>query len=406
MIRDTVKGLLSAVPLLGFQGGTNSVVLSTAPLQVDPVQNTRDREEFLRLPFALYANDPNWVPDVLAERRDFLNPDRNPFFQHAEVQLFIARRGLQVVGRIAAINHPAYNQFHDTEYGLFGMFECVDDQAVADGLFKAAADWSRARGMKTMLGPANFSTNRECGLLTHGYDTPSAMFMTYNPPYYVRLVEKAGFTNAKDLWSYELSTSVAPPENVVRRAEAVRASGEVTVRPIRIEDLAEETRRIKSIYDSMLAQVWGYMPMSDDEFEVVAARVRPLVQIRPELCLIAEMNGEPVAYSLTLPDANVAIRAAGGRLTQFGLPLGLLKMAWASRSIERLRVLLFGQRPGLQIKGIDALLYLESLHAARRLGYETVELGWTTEDYELYNRAIESIGARRIKSWRMYERPL
>jgi GNAT superfamily N-acetyltransferase len=376
------------------------------PVKIIPVRSSAERERFITFQLELYRGDPLYVPPIIAERRDFLDAGKNPFLSHAELQLFLAERDGRTVGRIAVVNDPHYNQFHNTELGFFGMFESVNDPTVASALFDAAAAWIRGKGMKAMMGPANLSTNHDCGLLVEGYDYPPAMMMPYNPRYYPALFEAHGLRKAKDLWSYDLSTSMPPPERVVRIAEKLREQEGVRVRPLDMKALGEETRRIKSIYNAMLERSFGFVPMSEEEFDLIAARLRPLVQIRPELCLIAEVKGEPVAFSLTLPDSNVALKAAGGHLTQFGLPVGLAKMFWAARRIDRLRVLLLGIKPGYRRRGIDALLYLETIHAARALGYSGAEIGWTTEDNDLINRAIESMGARRYKTYRLYQKPV
>jgi GNAT superfamily N-acetyltransferase len=381
-----------------------TVAASPQGLVVEPVRTVAERDLFIEFQNRLYAGEGNFVPPIIAERRDFLDARKNPFLQKAELELFLARRNGEVVGRIAAISDPAWNEFHNTDNGFFGLFDCVDDPEVAAGLFDAAAAWVRRRGFKQMMGPVNLSTNHDCGLLIEGFDYPPAMMMPYNFRYYQALFEGNGFKKAKDLYSYELSTSVAPPEKVVRVAEKLKVEGGLTVRPLDMRDLSGETRRIKSIYNAMLERVWGFVPMRDEEFDVVAARLRPLVQVRPELCLIVEAAGEPVAFSLTLPDSNIAIKEAKGRLTTFGVPVGLARLFWATRRIDRLRVLLFGIKPGYRRRGIDALLYMETMRAARELGYSAGELGWTTEDNDLMNRAIESMGARRYKTYRIYER--
>lgn len=375
-------------------------------ISVQQVRTTRQRDQFIALQPRLYAGDPFFVPPIAAERRDFLDARKNPFLSHTELSLFLATRDGEIVGRAAAINDPQYNQFHNTETGFFGMFESIDDPSVAGALLDAASTWVDAKGMKQLLGPVNFSFNHDCGVLLNCYDQPPTMMMAYNPPYYPRLLEANGMVKAKDLWSFELSTAVAPTEKVVRIAEKLRARDSVRIRPIRLDRLSEEVSRIKAVYNAMLEKNWGFVPMSDDEFDFIAARLRLLVQIRPELFLIAEIRGEPVAFSLTVPDSNIAIKAAQGRLTRFGLPLGLARMLWAARSIDRLRVLLFGIKPGYRRRGLDALLYLETLHAARRLGYQIAEIGWISEDDHLLNRAIESMGARRYKTYRLYERPV
>lgn len=379
-------------------------VAAATDVIVEPVRSAADRDRFITFQHDLYRKDRYYVAPIVAERRDFLDSRKNPFLAHAEIELYLARRHGEVVGRIAAINDPNWNQFHNTENGFFGMFDCIDDAGVAAALFDAAAAWVKAKGFPQMMGPVNLSTNHDCGLLIEGFDYPPAMMMPYNFRYYAALYEAAGFEKAKDLWSYELSTSIAPPEKVIRVAEKLRHDEGVLVRPLNLKDLPEEIRRLKNIYNAMLDRTWGFVPMSEEEFDLIANRLRPLVQIRPELCFIAEVKGDPVAFSLTLPDSNIAIKAADGHLTRYGLPVGLMKMAWAARSIDRLRVLLFGIKPGYRRRGLDALLYLDTLRAARDLGYTGGELGWTTEDNDLMNRAIESMGARRYKTYRLYER--
>jgi GNAT superfamily N-acetyltransferase len=373
-------------------------------LRIEPVRTARQRDAFIELQLELYRGDPHYVPPIVAERRDFLDRGKNPFLGHAELELFLAYRGGRAVGRIAAVNDRNYNQFHDSEVGFFGMFECVEDPEVAAALVDAAASWVRGQGMKKLLGPVNLSTNHDCGLLVDGFDYPPAMMMPYNFRYYARLLEAQGLRKAKDLWAWELSTSVAPPEKVVRVAQKVRQQSGARVRPLNVRDLDGEKRRIKRIYDAMLERNWGFVPMSEEEFDFIAFRLRPLVLIRPELCLIAEVGDEPVAFSITLPDSNVGLKAANGHLTTFGLPLGLAKMAWAVRNSDRLRVVMLGITPGYRRRGVDALLSLETVRLAREFGYSGGEVGWTTEDNTLINRAIEAFGARRYKTYRIYER--
>ena len=375
-------------------------------VEVSPVRSTLELDEFIRYQLELYRDDPYFVPPIVAERRDFLNRKKNPFFTHAEVELFLARRNGKVVGRIAAIDDALWNQFHNTETGFFGMFDVPNDPDISGALLDAAAAFARSRGMKTLTGPVNLSTNHDCGVLVEGFEFPPAMMMPYNYRYYGGLLEGWGLKKMRDLYAYDISAAMTPPEKMVRIAERLKESEQVRVRPLNVQQLPEEIRRLKSIYNAMLDRNWLFLPMNEEEFDSITARLRPLVRVRPELCLIAEVKGEPAAFCITLPDTNVAIREAGGQLTRWGFPVGLAKMAWAARRIERLRVLLFGIKPGYRRRGLDALLGLETLRAARRLGYEGAELGWTTEDNELMNRAIESIGARRYKTYRIYEKAL
>ncbi|QAT85632.1 hypothetical protein EJ065_4072 [Corallococcus coralloides] len=372
-------------------------------VQVTPVRGAADRTAFIRLPYSLYRDDPNWVPPLEMERRDFLDPKKNPFFDYAEVELFLARRGQDVVGRVAAIKNPRHMEFHGTKEGFFGLFECVNDAGVARGLLDAASAWLKARGIDTVLGPANFSSNQDWGLLVEGYESPPALMMPYNPAYYAGLLETCGFTKAKDLFAFELSSSTPPPEKVARIAEKIRQREGVTVRPVNLKDFPAEVARIKQIYNAAWEKNWGFIPFTDREFEHMAKEMKAIV--RPELLLIAEVKGEPVAFSMTLPDANAAFKAANGRLTTFGLPIGLVKLVLASRKLKRLRLLTLGIKEGYRRRGLDAILYLDTLRTAKELGYTGGEISWTLEDNHLVNRAIESMGGQRSKTYRVFQRP-
>lgn len=370
-------------------------------VQVTPVRSSSERTAFIRLPYTLYRGDPSWVPPLEMERRDFLDPRKNPFFEFAEVELFLARREGEVVGRIAAIKDPRYNEFHGTRWGFFGLFECVNDAGVARALLDEAARWLRPKGFDTMVGPMSFSTNYECGLLVEGFDTPPAILMAYNPPYYGRLLESCGLSKAKDLWAWELSSSAQPPEKVVRIAEKIRQREGITIRPVSLKDFDAEVERIKSIYNSAWERNWGFVPMTDREFYRLVSELKQIFV--PDLALMAEVKGEAVAFALTVPDANQALKAAGGRLTTYGLPIGLIRMLLAARRIHWLRLIVLGIKEGYRRRGLDAILYLDTLRKAKELGYTGGEISWTLEDNHLVNRAIESMGGKRTKTYRVYQ---
>ncbi|MFL5351858.1 N-acetyltransferase [Archangium sp.] len=375
-----------------------------ADVEVTPVRSSADRTAFIRLTYSLYKGDPNFVPHLEMERRDFMDPKKHPFFEFGEVEFFLARRGKQVVGRIAAVNNPRYNEFHGTNVGFFGLFECVNDAGVARALFDTAAAWLRAKGFTSVIGPMSYSTNGEVGLLIEGFDTPPAIMTTYNPRYYAALMDANGFAKAKDLFAWELSASTPPPEKVARIAEKIRHREGVTVRPVNLKDFDTEVARVKAMYNAAWEKNWGFVPMTEHEFDHLARDLKQMV--KPELALVAEVKGEPVGFALTIPDANEAIKVANGRLTTFGLPIGLAKLLLATRHIRRLRLVLLGTVEGYRRRGLDAILYLDTLNKARELGYEGGEISWTLEDNHLVNRAIESMGGKRSKLYRVYERPL
>lgn len=360
-----------------------------------------ERDRFIRFQWEIYRGDPNWVAPLLMERHEFLDPTRNPFFRHADVALFLATRGGKPVGRIAAIEDRNYNAFHGSRTAAFGLFECVDDPGVAAALFAAARDWARWRGLGALVGPMSFSSNQEFGLLVDGFDGPPYVMMPYNPRYYADLFAACGLRKAKDLYAYERSAKVPPPERFVRVADKVRAHAGVVLRSVDMRDFDAEVARIKGIYNSAWEKNWGFVPMTDAEFDRLARDLRPLV--RPELCLLAEDEGEPVAFSLTVPDANQALKRVGGRLTSYGLPLGLAKLLWYQKRITRVRLIALGIKEGWRRRGLDAVLIVETIRRADGLGYEGGEISWTLEDNDLINRAIEGAGAQRSRVYRVFE---
>jgi hypothetical protein len=370
---------------------------------VEEVTTARGRDEFIRFQLEHYAGDPNFIPPIVAERRDFIDARVNPFFAQAEGAFFVARRRGRVVGRIAAVVDARYNRFHGTSDGLVGMFESQNDPGLAAALFENAVAWLKVRGMGRVIGPVNLGFHHDVGVLVEGHEKPPAMMMAYNPRYYAWLFEANGFLPLKDLHSYELLTSQGLPEKVVRLAERVRAQGRVRVRRLDTANPEADIRRIKAIYQTMLKPGFGFAPLSDAEFLGLVQRLRPVILLRPELSLIAEAeDGEAVAFGITLPDTNLAQREAQG----FLFPFGLARMLWAARNIDRLRALLFGIKDGWRRRGIDALLALETFRQAQALGYVGGELGWVVEDDQLMNRTIQATGARRTKRYRVYQRPL
>jgi len=380
----------------------NSTPPTSADVTVRPVESAHELDLFVRLPAELHAGDPSFVPPLLMERKDFLNPRKNPFFDHAPHQLFLAWQRGRVVGRVAAVEDQDYNRFHGTDYGFFGMYEAVDDDDVARALFATAKAWIRARGRKQLRGPMNLSTNHDFGLLIDGFEHRPAIMVPHNPRYYQRHFEELfGLRKAKDLWAWILAPSTDPDPKIVRIAEKVREKEGIVVRPVNLSDFANEVRRIKDVYNAAWEKNWGFVPFTDAEFDHVAKDMKAFV--RPELLLLAEVQGEPVAFSMTVPDVNQALAHVGGRLTTYGVPIGLAKLLWWSRKIDNLRLITLGVKQQYRKRGIDAILYLDSLMAARRLGFKSCDISWILEDNDLINRSIKLMGAKRYKTFRVYE---
>ncbi len=365
---------------------------------VEPVEDGRGLLAFLRFPETLYRNDPRWVPPLRRDERARLSAS-NPFFAHAEARLFLARRGREVVGRVAAIVERWHLERWKDGAGFFGFFEAVADDGVAQSLLEAARECLRTRGLVAMRGPFSPSTHDECGVLAEGFQHPPRILMPYNPPYYPDLLERAGLRPIRELLSYEMDVPTALPERVSRVARKAEERG-VRVRPLDRDRLAAETELFRTIYNAAWSENWGFVPMSQDEAASMASRLRQIVV--PELALFAEWESRPVAFLLLLPDLNPALRMLRGRLT----PWGLLRFLWRRRSIDEVRLLVLGVLPEYRRRGIEALLLREAYGSVRRLGYRRAELGWVLEENAVTRQAAERWGAWVAKRYRIYESPV
>ena len=367
-------------------------------IKVEPVHSRQDLTAFVKFQWQIYRGDPHWVPPLFMERMDFLDPSRNPFFDHATVELFLAKRHGHVVGRIAAIDDRNYNAFHATRQAAFGFFETLDDPDVAQALLSRVEQFATARGLTSVMGPASFSSNYEFGLLVDGFDHDPAVMMPYNPRYYSALMEEAGYRKAKDLWAFSVSVAGDPDPKIARIAEKIKLREGVVVRPVKVADFDAEIARIKTIYNAAWEKNWGFVPFTDAEFEHLGRELKTV--LKPELLLLAEVRGKPVAFSMTLPNANEILKRLNGRL----FPTGIFKALYYGNKIKSARLVTLGIVPGYRKRGLDSILTLETLRATRRLGYVTGEISWTLEDNHLVNRAIQAFGAKRSKTYRVYEK--
>ena len=296
---------------------------------------------------------------------------------------------------------PNYNAQHETNLGSFGMFECVDDQTVADSLLNAAAAWLRRRGRTEMMGPIDYSTNYPCGLLIDGFDTPQRVMMNHNPPYYARLLEMWRLTKAKDLYAWWFDDSCDMLHKWAHRAERFAERGNVTVRPVSARNFSAEVARCHAVYNQAWEKSWGFVKMTDAEFYHLARELKKYAV--PQLILLAEVDGEPAGFCLTLPDFNEATRPLDGRLTTFGIPIGVARLLRNMRRIKTARMAVLGVVEKFRRRGVAEMFILRALQYGRdRMGYTGAELGWTLEDNELIIRTIEKVGGRRYKTFRLY----
>jgi GNAT superfamily N-acetyltransferase len=377
--------------------------MASLSVRIKKVEGKQDLMEFIRFPWWVYRDDPYWVPPLISERKAFLDPRKNPFFEHSEVELFLAQRDGETIGTIAAIINDNHNAFHEEKAGFFGLFEVIEDYAVADGLLATARDWVKAKGMDVIRGPMNMSINDECGLLVDGFDSSPVVMMTYNPRYYVDFIERFGFVKAKDLYAYIVSTDIFNsdveklPPKFLRVAEIARRRAGVRVRRVNMEDFDAEVEKAKAIYNSAWEKNWGAVPMTDAEFDHLAHGLKQFLD--PDLLLLAEVDDRPVGIFVGLPDVNQPLLHINGRL----FPFGWIKYLWYRRKIDTFRGLIMGVIEEYRERGIDALMYVEAAKEAFRKGYKRCEMSWILEDNVMMNRIIQRIGGEIYKTYRIYE---
>ena len=373
---------------------------------VRPVTNKADRHKFLALPLKIFADDPMFVPQLFFERQEHISPKKNPFFEHAEVQLFIAERDGEVVGRISAqINQLHLERYKDAT-GQFGFLDAVDDVEVFRALLDCAEGWLAERGIKRMQGPFNFSINEDCGVLVDGFDTPPCIMMPHSLPYYQRHIEAVGLAKAKDLLAYNFDGLAEPPAVMQKMATKVQQSGNLTIRPLSKKHLARDLDIIIDIFNDAWSQNWNFVPMTKAEITALGEALKMLV--KEEYIAIASYKGEPAAMAVTLPDINDWIKDLDGRL----LPFGWAKILWRklSKPPKAVRMPLMGVKRkfhgSLTGAGL-ALVVIETLFRYHKnRGVQRSELSWVLDDNMAMRSVIENLGGKTYKTYRIYERAI
>jgi len=375
---------------------------------VRPVHGRADRARFIDLPWKIYRGDRNWVPPLKATVRELLDVDRHPFYdggKAAEIELFLAWEGPDVIGRIAAIHNHVHNRVHEENVVFFGFFETIDRPDVARELLAAVEKWATEREAAAVLGPMNPSTNYECGLLVEGFGRPPVLMMTYNPPSYARFIEGAGYGKAKDLHAYISPVHGASLSRLRRLADRTRMRNPgLETRSSNLDDFAREVGLVQDIYNSAWEKNWGFVPMSDAEIEWMAKELKPLVQ--PDLLRFALYEGEPVAFLLTIPDWNPVLADLDG--SPWRHPLRTLRHLFKSRpeTMEGLRVITLGVKADHRKRGIEGILLGEGLEKSLEIGYSWCEYSWILEDNELTKRAVRLMDGELYKVYRIYEKVL
>ncbi|HKJ84669.1 MAG TPA: N-acetyltransferase [Spirochaetia bacterium] len=370
-------------------------------VSVTTVSNDKDLMRFIKLPWKLYRDDPNWVPPLIMDQKTLLSRTKNPFFEHASVEYFLAHRDGELVGRIAAIHDRSYMEVQRENVGFFGFYESIDDQSVADALFAAARAWLAERDVVAMRGPTNPSTNDSLGLLVDAFDRPPVVMMPYNSHYYPRLFEAAGLVKSKDLLAYWLAEEKMKIERLDRFVDLLKKRHSLTLRPLNLKKFDEEIDLVKLIYNDAWEKNWGFVPWTDAELEHLGRELKPVAD--PELVMFAYKDGDPAGFSLSLPDLFQAlIHVKSGRL----FPVGLLKLLYWQRRIDQVRVLAMGIRTKYRGLGIDALFYHRTFRYAETKGQQRGECSWILEDNHTMRAAMEKMGGYVYKTYRLYDQPV
>jgi GNAT superfamily N-acetyltransferase len=370
-------------------------------IEIQIVGTESDKNEFIEFPYKFYANDKNWVEPLRFDVKNNLNTKKNPFYQHSKLKQWLAKKDGEIVGRIAGIINDNHNNFYNDKVGFFGFFECINDKNVSKLLFDKATEFAKENGMDMLRGPVSPSTNDECGLLIDGFDSPPVMLMTYNPKYYMDLIEDYGFKKAKDLLALWISKDVIKNEKMMSKLDRIGGmimkKENLTIRKVNLKDFANEVQKVREIFNNAWKDNWGFVPMTEDEFKFIAGNLK--LAVDPDYVEFVEKDGEPIGFSLALPDINQAIKGLNGKL----LPFGILKFLLNRKKINQLRVIIMGIKKEYQKKGIDAILYRNIIKEGNRKGVRGAEISWVLEDNYAMKQTAEKLGAEVYKTYRIYD---
>jgi len=392
---------IPATPAAGRGLAPPAAVPRSAAVEVTPVGDRRALRTFVDLPFRLYADDPRWVPPLRREERKFLSR-ANPYVRRNPTRLFLAGRGGQIVGRIAATVCRGHNAYHSELAGFFGLFDCDGEEATAAALLEAAAGFLREQGMEVMRGPYNLTTNHTCGLLVDGFEGRPVIDMPYNPSSYADLFEARGLVKTKDLLAYWVDLQEDSPERAALAEAARQAPEGYRVRDMHLKGrgLERDMEIFYDLYHHAWRDNWGFVPLDREEYDYLLERLRPAMA--PGFSYVAEVDGEPAGVFIGIPDLNQVLPLLKGRLT----PHGLLRAWWAQRRIDAARLLLTGIYDSYRGTPVAVLLLHRCLEGARARGCRGVEVSWVLEDNEPANRFFVKHGLRVYRRYRIYERSL
>mgnify|MGYP000601082033 CR=1 FL=1 len=373
-------------------------------MKIIEVTTKKLKKQFIDFPHDLYQDDPNYVPEVFIGQKDLMNEKKNPFFKHSKAQLFLAKEGEQIVGRIAAIRNNNYNKFiGGGTKGFFGFFDVVEDYEVAKLLLDTASTWCTKENLTAIMGPTNFSTNDTAGLLVEGFDRPPVVSMTYNKAYFKVFLERYGFEKSMDMLAYHVTKEEANMKAVklAGRLEERLANRGITIRPLNKKKYWEEIAKLEKVYIKAWDKNWGFVPPTSEEFRHLGADLKLIAD--PDLVLLAEKEGKVVGFVGAIPDMNMVLKKVNrGRL----FPTGIFKILFGKKKITRIRVLLLGVLEEYRGRGIEGILYAKVISNGLNKGYTQAEASWVLDNNEMMKRGVEGVNMTPYKRYRIYEKKL
>ncbi|MCD6579421.1 GNAT family N-acetyltransferase [bacterium] len=371
-------------------------------IEIKKVEKKSDLKKFIMFPWKIYMTDEHWVAPLIMDMKHRFDAKKNPYYEHAEVELFLALKNGKPVGRIACHIDKLHNDTHKEKAAFFGFFEVIEDYEVAKALYDHAVKWTKEKEMDFLRGPMSFGTNDECAFLLEGFDSDPAVMMPYNPKYYIDFSEKYGFIKAKDLLAFFKKSSDPIDPRLKRQAQRIENDPKIRVRKFSKKDFKKEMERVKEVYDAAWEPNWGFVPMTEKELDETAQVL--LQYADTDLVWFAEEihdDGtiEPIGVSVVLPNLNEATKPLNGRL----FPFGIFKFMSLKKKVKGTRAILFGLKRKAQGFGVPTLLFWKTEEAGKLKGYEWVEMSWNLEDNFKINKFDTNLGGKVYKKYRIYD---
>lgn len=365
-------------------------------VEVIQAGSKKEQKNFINFPYRLYKKDLNWVPPFRIETKEFLQRDKHPFYEHGDIIPFVAYRGKDVVGRIAAIINGNHNKHYEDNTGFFGFFEAINDQEVFEKLISKAVETLQSKGKDYILGPTSPSLHDVSAFLTEGFDSPPMVMMAYNPPYYPELFYKLGFEKAKGMYAYYLRTADSEVNEKMQQVTGVLSKRGIKLRNLNMKNFKQDAQSVYELYTDAWSKNWGYVALTQKEFDHIAESLKMIID--PRFAYIVEKDGKPIAFSLTMPNVNeVLVNNRNGRLR----PDTIIKLLLKKKHTRDVRVMLLGVSQKYKALGLGALMYAENMKTARELGVTGGEMSWVLEDNVEMNRAAQLMKGNLYKKYAM-----